>query len=261
MTTLASYGPESLIHDTINECDSLKYFYQRICELFSLESSGATIFLYHKLRKSFKHDGRKSYQDFYFEMRATRYETLLKASSGINYKGKPWTTAEKMTPAVECGIVVDWLEGIDERLPAFVEQKFANELQTATITDLQVEISKHLDSYLTDIKDKEVAKSFRAKIKLDDTSESSDSDEDTATARYVRGKGFRSNRGGFRQYKSQPKCAICKETTRNPNHPTHKCRFMSEQDKKSVAKAFFTQVTGSTSRKQDLKDGDDSSDD
>ena len=49
-----------------------------------------------------------------------------------------------MTPAVECGVVLDWLEGIDERLPAFVEQKFANELQSVTITDIQVEISKHI---------------------------------------------------------------------------------------------------------------------
>jgi hypothetical protein len=260
ITTLASYGPESLIHDTINECDSLKYYYQRICELFSLESTGATIFQYHKTRKSFKHDGRKSYQDFYFELRATRYETLLKATSGINYKGKPWNVTEKMTPAIECGIVLDWLEGIDERLPAYVEQKFANELQSVTITDIQVEISKHLDSYLTDIKDKEVAKSFRTQIKLggEDDSDTSASEEDQAIARYVRGNGFKSKRGGFKQSRNQPKCAICKETDRNPFHPTHKCRFMSQEDKKSVAKAFFTKVT---SNKKDLKDGDDSSDD
>ena len=260
LTTLASYGPESLIHDTINECESLKYYYQRICELFSLESTGATIFQYHKIRKSFKHDGRKSYQDFYFELRATRYETLLKASSSITYKGKKLTTAEKMTPAVECGIVIDWLEGIDDRLPAYVEQKFANELQTVTITDIQVEISKHLDSYLTDIKDKEVAKSFRTQIKLDEEEEfdTSDSEDDQATARYIRGNKFKPNRGGFKPSRNQPKCAICKETDRNPFHPTHKCRFMSESDKKSVAKAFFAQVTGN---KKDIKDGDDSSDD
>ena len=95
ITTLATYGPESLIHDIVNECSSLKYYYKKICELFSLESSGATIFQYHKLRKSFKHDGRKSYQDFYFELRATRYETLLKASTSLKYKGAAWNTNER----------------------------------------------------------------------------------------------------------------------------------------------------------------------
>ena len=151
VTTLASHDPESLIHDTINEFDSLKYHYQRICELFSLESSGASIFQYHKLKKSFKHNGRKSYQDFYFEYRATRYESILKPNSGISYNGKLWTTTEKMSPAIECGILIDWLEGIEEKLPSYTEQKFVNELQFVTITDLQVEIAKHLDSYLTDI--------------------------------------------------------------------------------------------------------------
>ena len=72
LTTLASYGPASLIHDIINECDSLRYYYKRICELFSLECSGATIFQYHKLKKRFKHDGSKSYQDFFLELRAMR---------------------------------------------------------------------------------------------------------------------------------------------------------------------------------------------
>ena len=54
--------------------------------MFSLESTGATIFQYHKTRKSFKHDGSKSYQDFYFELRATRYETLLKNLTYIKDK-------------------------------------------------------------------------------------------------------------------------------------------------------------------------------
>lgn len=267
LTALASFGPASLIHDTVNECDSMKYYYKRICELFSLESSGASIFQYHKLRKSFKHDGSKSYQDFYFELRATRYETLLKASANMDFKGKAWTVNEKMTPAVESGVVLDWLEGIDEKLPAFIEQKFANELQSVTVTDIQVEISKHLDSYMSEIKDKEVAKSFRAQVirETQFVSGGSESEEEQATVRFVRGGKFRQqSRGGssssYRQRGQQPKCAICKETNRNPNHPTHKCRFMTEEDKKSVAKAFFAKVTGS-SKQGDIQDGDDSPED
>ena len=260
ITTLASYGPESLIHDIINECSSMKYYYTKICELFSLESSGATIFQYHKLRKSFKHDGRKSYQDFYFELRATRYETLLKAATNLTYKGEAWNSNEKMTPAVECGVVLDWLEGIDERLPAFVEQKFANELQSVTITDIQVEISKHIDSYLTDIKDKEVAKSFRSQINLNDCQDSSQSDEEQASARFTKEFKFKQNkrygRGGFSQRRNQPKCAICKESNRNSNHPTHQCRFLTDEDKKSVAKAFFAKITET----EHLRDGDMESD-
>ena len=232
----------------------------KICELFSLESSGSTIFQYHKLRKSFRHDGRKSYQDFYFELRATRYETLLKATTNLTYKGAAWNSNEKMTPAVECGVVLDWLEGIDDRLPSYVEQKFANELQSVTITDIQVEVSKHIDTYLADIKDKEIAKSLRTQISLHDTEQSSLSEEDQACARFTKGfklkqnKGF--GRGGYNQRRSQPKCAICKNSNRNSNHPTHQCKFLTDEDKKSVAKAFFAQVTET----EHLNDGDYESD-
>ena len=165
-----------------------------------------------------------------------------------------------MTPAVECGVVLDWLEGIDERLPAYIEQKFANELQSVTITDIQVEISKHIDSYITDIKDKEMAKSFRTQVHLLERHDSSTSEEDQANARFTKGlknkqgKGY--GRGGFRQRKTQPNCAICKESNRNSNHPTHQCRFLTEKDKKSVAKAFLAQVTDLDT----CKDGDEMSD-
>lgn len=262
ITALASYGPESLIHDVINECTSVKYYFDRICELFSLQSTGSTIFQYNRIRKSFKHDGKKSYQDFYFDLRATKYETLLKKDSGIKYKGEVVAADEKMTPAIECGLVMDWLEGIDERLPAFVEQKYAIELQTVTLRDLQCEISKHLDSHLTDIKDKEVAKAMRTRVKKDLAAEyeDTDSEEEDATARFVR--KFNRSGGGFKKFEKKPqvKCAICKETTRNPFHPTHKCRFMSEADRKAVAKSFFAQVTDISTRADGLKDGDDSSD-
>ena len=266
ITALASYGPESLIHDIINECTSVKYYFSRICELFSLQNAGtgATIFQYNKMRKSFKHDGKKSYQDFYFDLRATRYETLLKKDSGITYKGIAIPANEKMTAAVECGVVLDWLEGIDERLTMFVEQKYAIELQTVTLRDLQAEISKHLDTHITEIKDKEAAKTMRIQVKKEaaaqyDDSESG-SDDDAAIARFVKNRFYPKGAGNFKKNgnsdKPRPKCAICKETTRNPFHPTHKCRFMTEDDRKAVAKSFLAKVTDM----DDYKNGDNSSD-
>ena len=266
ITALASYGPESLIHDVINECTSVKYYFDRISELFSLQNAGtgATIFQYNKMRKSFKHDGKKSYQDFYFDLRATRYETLLKKDSGITFKGAAVAVKEKMTPAIECGIVLDWLEGIDDRLPGFVEQKYAIELQTVTLRDLQSEISKHLDTHIAEIKDKEVAKAMRTQVKKENvpTYDETDSDDDLAFARFVRNK-FPNQTAGKRNGKFEKKwvkCSICKETNRNPNHPTHKCRFMTDEDRKSVAKAFFTQVSDASEKLEGYKDGDDSSD-
>ena len=263
ITALASYGPESLIHDIINECTSVKYYFDRISELFSLQNAGtgATIFQYNKMRKSFRHDGKKSYQDFYFDLRATRYETLLKKDTGITYKGVDIAANEKMTAAVECGVVLDWMEGIDERLPLFVEQKYAIELQTVTLRDLQAEISKHLDSHLTEIKDKEAAKSMRIQVKKEAAAQFDDSDssdEEAAIARFVKnrfnpkGAGNYKKNGSFERNK--PKCAICKETSRNPNHPTHKCRFMTDDDRKAVAKSFLAKVTNM----DDYKDGDNS---
>ena len=217
ITALASYGPESLIHDIINECTSVQYFFDRICELFSLKNSGSTIFQYSRMRRSFKHDGKKTYQDFYFDLRATRYETLLKKNCGVKYKGADVGADEKMTAAVENGIVMDWLEGVDERLPAYVEQKYAIELQSVTLKDLQSEISKHLDSHLTDIKDKEVSKAMRTQVQKEAAAayndETTDSDEGGAVARFVR-KKFNPRNSGFR--KSEKKASLNVPFVRKP---------------------------------------------
>ena len=265
ITALASYGPESLIHDVINECTSLKYYFDRISELFSLQTagSGSTIFQYNRMRKSFKHDGKKSYQDFYFDLRATRYETLLKKDSGVTFKGNAILVDEKITPAIECEIVLDWLEGIDDRMPEFIEQKYAIELQTVTLRDLQGDISKHLDKHLSEIKDKEVAKSMRAQVRKETSPDhdDTDSDEDVALARYI--KKFQGQSSGKRFGKFEKKfekkgvkCTICKETNRNPNHPTHKCRFMNDDDRKAVVKSYFTQVTDLSEKLDSYKHGD-----
>ena len=263
ITALASYGPESLIHDIVNECTSVNYYFDRISELFSLQTagSGATIFQYNRMRKSFKHDGKKSYQDFYFDLRATRYETLLKRNSGITYKGAEVLTDEKMTPALECEVVLDWMEGIEERLPQFIEQKYAIELQTVTLRDLQADISKHLDQHISEIKDKEVAKAMRTQVKKEAAPlyEETDSDEDdVALARFVRNKFQNQGKKYGKFEKKGAKCAICKETNRNPNHPTYKCRFMTDEDRKSVAKSYFTKVKDD--KFEDYTNGDDSSD-
>ena len=202
ITALASYGPESLIHDIINECTSVQYFFDRICELFSLKNSGSTIFQYSRMRRSFKHDGKKTYQD----LRATRYETPLKKNCGVKYKGADVGADEKMTAAVENGIVMDWLEGVDERLPAYVEQKYAIELQSVTLKDLQSEISKHLDSHLTDIKAMRTQVQKEAAAAYDD--ETTDSDEGGAVARFVRKKFYLRN-SGFRKSERKNPAQMC----------------------------------------------------
>ena len=113
--------------------------------------SGSTIFQYNRLRNSFKHDGIKSYQDFYFDLRFARYATLLKKDSGVKFKGVVIETDEKVSPTINCEIVMDWLEGIDERLPELIEQKYALELQSVTLYDLQTEISENIHNHLLDI--------------------------------------------------------------------------------------------------------------
>ena len=242
---LATYGPEALVHDIVNESDSVNYVFNKIRSMFQLKVSGASILKYAQMKKTFKHAGEESYQDFYYKLRACRYETLNKKDQIVTYKGKTVTANEKMSCAIECGIVIDWLEAIDERLVEYIGRVYSRDLQSITLYDLQETIADNLDELLTEIKNTENLKSYKTGVK-------EEKEEDPVHTRANRTFDRRS-RGGARPKQGQSKqrrngqpmrtCAICKAANRNHNHATLKCNFLPFDDKKDIARSFLTKVT------------------
>ena len=187
ITYVATFAPGSLVHDIINESTGNAYIDSRIRSMYQLKSTGASAFKYWKKTKSFNHAGSQTYQDFYYELRAVKYETLMKAGQNGTFKGKPITVDEVMTPSIQNSIVVDWLAGIDEDLIEEVEQYYARDLENVSLVDMQETIAQGLPALLSKIKTKKDIGAYRVEL------------EKQITAGAVRGNRG-GGRGGSRNY-------------------------------------------------------------
>ena len=116
LTYVATFAPGSLVHDIINESTGNEYIDSRIRSMYQLKSTGASAFKYFRKTRSFNHAGSQTYQDFYYELRAVKYETLQKANQSSTFQGKKVTDDEVKSSSIQNSILVDWLAGIDEDL-------------------------------------------------------------------------------------------------------------------------------------------------
>lgn len=239
---VATFAPNSLVHDIINESTGNGYIDAKIRSMYQLKSSGASAFKYFRKTKSFNHAGSQSYQDFYFELRAVKYETLMKAGQNITFQGKKITTDEILTPSIQNSIVVDWLAGIDEDLVEEVEQYYARDLENVSLVDMQETIAQGLPALLSKIKTKKDIGAYKIKL------------EEQVTAGAV--KFNRDNRGGSRGFNRQQRsnfrqnfqnvqkresCYLCKAYGYSPLANTHALRdcsvlkAMQKKDKNVLA--------------------------
>ena len=164
LTYVATFAPGSLVHDIINESTGNAYIDSRIRSMYQLKSTGASAFKYWKKTKSFNHAGSQTYQDFYYELRAVKYETLLKSGQEVTFQGKKITVDEIMTPSIQNSIVVDWLAGIDEDLVEEVEQYYARDLENVSLVDMQETIAQGLPALLSKIKTKKDIGAYKVKL-------------------------------------------------------------------------------------------------
>ena len=104
ITYVATFAPGSLVHDIINESTGNAYIDSRIRSMYQLKSTGASAFKYWKKTKSFNHAGSQTYQDFYYELRAVKYETLMKAGQAGTCQGKKITVDTINSKRYCCGL-------------------------------------------------------------------------------------------------------------------------------------------------------------
>ena len=161
---VATYAPGSLVHDIINESTGNSYIDSRIRSMYQLKSTGPSAFKYYRKTRSFNHAGSQTYQDFYYELRAVKYETLQKANQSSTFQGKKITKDEVMSPSIQNSIVVDWLAGIDEDLVEEVEQYYARDLENVSLVDMQETIAQGLPALLSKIKTKKDIGAYRVQL-------------------------------------------------------------------------------------------------
>ena len=234
ITYIATFAPGSLVHDIINESTGNAYIDSRIRSMYQLKSSGASAFKYFRKTKSFNHAGSQTFQDFYYELRAVKYETLMKAGQDITFQGKKITADEVMTPSIQNSIVVDWLAGIDEDLVEEVEQYYARDLENVSLVDMQETIAQGLPALLSKLKTKKDIGAYKVKL------------EQQVTAGAV---GYnQGGRGGGRAFgyggqKQQPRpggrrrepCSLCKSygfVLRANSHVLKDCLALKSMQKR-----------------------------
>ena len=224
---IATYAPGSLVHDIINESNGNAYIEAKIRSMYQLKTTGSSVFKYFKKCRSFDHAGTQTFQDFYYELRAMKYETLYKSGQSVTLKGSAVTKDEILSPSMENGVVIDWLAAIDADLIEEVEQQYARDLESVSLVDLQEIISQNLPALLSKIKTKKDIGAYKIQLEREVT---------VATVGYGRrgGRGSGYNKRGQSSKKIvQPKkgggCTICKSYgfyTRALSHETKDCNSL-----------------------------------
>ena len=257
ITYIATFAPGSLVHDIINESTGNAYIDSRIRSMYQLKSTGASAFKYFKKTRSFNHAGSQTYQDFYYELRAVKYETLLKANQSSTFQGKKVTEDEVMSPSIQNSIVVDWLTGIDEDLVEEVEQYYARDLENVSLVDMQETIAQGLPALLNKIKTKKDIGAYRVQLEHQVSA--------GAVRQYQGGRGGgRNNYNSARQQrpgqniapKREP-CSLCMSygfSLRAKTHSLKDCFALQSLQKKE--RGVLARQINSTIDGTEFKDGE-----
>ena len=233
--------------------------------MYQLKSTGASAFKYFRKTRSFNHAGSQTYQDFYYELRAVKYETLLKANQSSTFQGKKVTKDEVMSPSIQNSIVVDWLAGIDEDLVEEVEQYYARDLENVSLVDMQETIAQGLPALLSKIKTKKEIGAYRIQL---EKQVSAGTVRQTQGGRGGGGRfygngGNAKGPGGQGQgfvSKREP-CSLCNSygfTLRAKTHSLKDCfalQAMQKRERGMLARQINSTIDGSEMKNDDEPDG------
>ena len=256
---IAMYAPSSLVHDIINESNGNAYIDSKIRSMYQLKNNGSSVFKYFKKAKSFNHAGTSSYQDFYYELRAIKYETLYRKNQDVTIKGEKVKKDEVMSPSIENGIVIDWLSAIDGDLIEEVETQYARDLESVSLVDLQEIISQSIPTLLNKIKTKKDIGAFKIQL---------EKEVSVSTVNSFGRRGNRNNRGGgsFNKSKDSKRgstnnkggCTLCKSygfNTRALSHELKDCyafKNLGSKEKGMLAMTINSTLDGT--ELEDLND-------
>ena len=144
---IASYAPSLLRNDIIQRSTSLSWIWKRLRKYYSFSQSEANFL---KLCLIKQEDGER-YETLYQRILAHIEDNLLTTTCGLSHDGEQPAENEELSPTTERLSVYLWLQLIDVRLPGYISMKYAHELQSMTLKDLQPRVSENMESILQDL--------------------------------------------------------------------------------------------------------------
>ena len=218
---IASYAPSLLRNDIIQRSTSLSWIWKRLRKYYSFSQSEANFL---KLCLIKQEDGER-YETLFQRILAHIEDNLLTTTSGLSHDGQAVAQNEELSPTTERLSVYLWLQLIDARLPGYISMKYAHELQSMTLKDLQPRVSENMESILQDLQSHEDVRISCA----------------SSQRKPPRSENRRNtNTSGPRQLKN---CVLCKAAGRPyQGHDVASCWFTSKFEKLELVKALQISV-------------------
>ena len=234
---IGSYGPKSQFVDITTRASSYAEIWESIKRVAGFPVTGTQLIQYMVVKNSFDPNGKDTFNDHYYRLRELKIASLMTVESNIKFNGKVLTSNEVITPSLENQVVADWLESIGGiKLVKYIGQKYAKELESISLYDLQATIGKQevLQTIIDSMEVEETVKLNRAQT-FNRRNESNfdrrnESNFDRRNA---------SNRNKSTSYQKRL-CYFCKELKngKESTHDTKYCFLRQKNKEKENSRAY-----------------------
>ena len=217
---IAQWAPHYISHQILEESTSIESVWNIIRSYYNFQQNEVQFMSFLEITWDVANNERPEH--LYRRLMSHIHNNRLQKVGALTYKGKPITQNEEVSPTVERLVILRWLELIDPRLPALISRTFAHNLQTMTLKDIQPQISASIDSFLLELKEKDVQAS---RVRFSERS-------------------FQKRKPTFarptRQNMRPHECRLCKAEGRQYlGHSMERCHHVSNDEKRKLAKAYL----------------------
>ena len=224
--------PAAMTYDIDCMSTSLAWIFSYLEEYYGIKKQGAHFLMLDAVR--FKPGD--SHANFFIELHQAFADSLRKSGERIRFwNNRVLTEDERMSPTLENTVVMLWLERIDARLPAKVQEIFGHQMTgDVSLRDLQSQIATRILAILRDMDELEANRASVRALHVDYTDPYDDSLEPVlnAVSDRPRGRGGRSQRPAAPPLKQF--CRIC-HAARSPasvfsSHSLMACPRLTSRD-------------------------------
>ncbi len=257
---IAHLVPDCLGHEIVEESESLKSVWGIIRRYYNFEQSEAQFLSLCQIKWAGLKEERP--ERLYRRIVSHVKDNLLTEDSPLKHNKLTVTKDEVMSATTERLLVIRWLETIDPRLPNLIKRVFATELLSNSLKDIQPQIANAMESLLQQLAAEDAQVSYLASHQLDDDTH--------IQASQVRFRGRGSSRGQHSRFTYRPgtqprshtqsssrlNCSYCLGWNRNHwGHTMATCSYISEADKRAIAKKQTTTYRVTEEHDQDVDEG------
>ena len=156
ITIVAKYVHQDYYHPIIRHSTSLKWIYKKIREDLNLQQQG--IHFFNILDISWDVTEQTTPIGLYNQYRGMIIGNLAKKDDRIEWKNETLTSDEKLTPSHEDLILMNVLQILHPKLPAYIKEHYAHKIgQQKRLMDYKTEILTKAKQYIQEIESPQVA--------------------------------------------------------------------------------------------------------